>query len=361
MADNRNKIPVIIAGMGYGLRVLVPVLRECGFDIVALVGRDLKRTRQCANDNGIAEGFIDLDEAIVKTGAQAVAIATPPLTHSALVHIALQHGCHVLCEKPFAINAQEAEAMRAAADKAGVVHIMGNQLRMVPDRLLVAKAIADGLIGEPRLISITQFVNLVADPAVKRSDWWFDDQAGGGWLGASGSHMLDMIRFWLGDFASVSAKLQVVSDRKGVADDSYLTRFTMKNGVEGVLMQTGGAWGDAAAMVKVAGTQGTLSVEHGKVLLSNREGTRELPVPEELALPSMVPSDDLNLKYLHVEMPPSLRLCQAWQKAINGQDSGPVPIATFNDGAAVMKVADAMRASSVAGGRLIEVNESGQT
>ena len=45
--------------------------------------------------------------------------------------------------------------------------------------------------------------------------WWFDPAAGGGWLGASGSHVVDQIRVWLGEFAEVSATLTVVSDARG--------------------------------------------------------------------------------------------------------------------------------------------------
>jgi hypothetical protein len=51
------------------------------------------------------------------------------------------------------------------------------------------------------------------------------------------------------------------SERTGVAEDSYLLRFSMANGVEGVLMQSGGAWGNHASMSRVAGKRGTLSLE----------------------------------------------------------------------------------------------------
>jgi predicted dehydrogenase len=64
-------------------------------------------------------------------------------------------------------------------------------------------------------------------------DWWFDTQAGGGWLGASGSHIVDQVRVTLGEFASLSAALPIVSAREGVAEDSYVLRFQLTNGVEG--------------------------------------------------------------------------------------------------------------------------------
>ncbi len=174
-----TRIPVLVAGTGHGLRVLVPALRAAGFEVVGLVGADPVRTGNRAARSSVPHAFIDLDTAVTKSGAVAVAIATPPRTHASLVHTALARGCHVLCEKPFARDAEEARGMLAAAERAGVVHMMGYQFRMNPERVLMARSIAQGLIGEPRLISITHYTGLLADPAARWPDWWFDSACGG--------------------------------------------------------------------------------------------------------------------------------------------------------------------------------------
>jgi predicted dehydrogenase len=356
------RIPVLVAGTGHGLRVLVPALRAAGFEVVGLVGADPVRTGNRAARSSVPHAFIDLDTAVTKSGAVAVAIATPPRTHASLVHTALARGCHVLCEKPFARDAEEARGMLAAAERAGVVHVMGYQFRMNPERVLMARSIAQGLIGEPRLISITHYTGLLADPAARWPDWWFDSDAGGGWLGASGSHMIDMIRTWLGEFSTLSAATPIVSERQGVAEDAYLLRFTMACGVEGVLMQTGGAWGEFAAMTRVAGTRGTLWMDNGAVWLADRSGTRQLPIPDELRLSPEAPSDDPRKRYLHIELPPARRLCEAWRAAIQrepiGEPIGSVPVATFVDGVAAMQVIDAIRASAAAHGALVEIRRN---
>jgi predicted dehydrogenase len=350
-----TKIPVLVAGTGHGLRVLVPALRATGFDVVALVGADPDRTRNRASRNGVPHAFTDLDAAITQTGPAAVAIATPPHTHAALVHTAAARGCHILCEKPFAKDAEEARGMLAAARRAGVAHVMGNEFRMNPERVLMARAIAQGLIGEARLLSITQYTGLLADPTARWPNWWFDRAAGGGWLGASGSHMIDMIRTWLGEFSAVSAAMPIVSERVSAAEDTYLLRFTMACGVQGVLMQTGGAWGESASMTRVAGTRGTLWMENGAVWLADRSGTRQLPIPDELRLSPQAPSDDPRKRFLHIELPPARRLCEAWRAAILGEPTGAVPLATFADGVAAMQVIDAIRASAAARGALVEI------
>src|SRR5262245_7650965 len=105
------KIPALVVGTGFGCRVHVPALRAAGFDVVGLVGTDPERTKRRADTNGIADVFLDLDEAITRTGAKVVNIATPPNTHGPLALAAIARGCHVICEKPFAKHTAEARTM----------------------------------------------------------------------------------------------------------------------------------------------------------------------------------------------------------------------------------------------------------
>src|SRR3546814_2190054 len=97
--------------------------------------------------------------------------------------------------------------------------------------------------------------DLLADPAAPMPDWWFDTDRGGGWLGAHGSHIIDQVRDWLGEFKTLSASLPTVSAREGGAEDSYVLRFELESGVHGVLQHTAGAWGKPASFARVAGTQ----------------------------------------------------------------------------------------------------------
>lgn len=344
----------IVVGTGFGCRIHVPALRTAGFEVSALVGTNPERLARRAEAAGVALTFTDLDEAISRTGAVAVTIASPPNTHAALTLTAIARGCHVICEKPMAANANEARAMHGAAEQAGVMHLMGNEFRWRPERAMVARAIADGLIGEPRLVTVAQYHAMLADPEAKMPRWWFDEAAGGGWLGAQGSHIVDQVRTWLGEFATLSASLPIVSAREGVAEDSYVLRFTMANGVEGVIQQTSAAWGPAAVMTRVAGTMGTVWVDGEKVMLADKDGTRELPVPGDLILPPPPePSDDPAARYSHFELLPYIRLAEILRAGVDGRSPvSAVPPPTFRDGLAAMLVIDAIRASAAAGGTL---------
>jgi len=351
----------VVVGTGFGSRVHVPALRNAGFTVHALVGRDAERTRRRADRLGVPDACTSLTEALESADVDAVTIATPPDTHAALAIEACAAGRHVLCEKPFALDATEAELMLAAAQRAGVTHLVGHEFRWAPDRALVARAIAQGSIGEPRTFSLVQYVPLVADPAAPVPGWWFDEQRGGGWLGASGSHLVDQIRTWLGEIASVSAVLPTVSARVGGAEDTFVVRVTTTSGAEGVLQQTAASWiPQVAGLAIVAGTEGTIEVTSAGVFCSDRTGRRALPVPVDLALPDPPAlSDDPRERYTHLELGPYSRLAAVLRAGVEGaRIESPVAPPTFVDGAAEMRVLDAIRASAASGGALVTVDPS---
>ena len=356
---NRPKPPALVVGTGFGCRIHIPALRAAGFDVVGLVGTDAERTRRRAESSGVSQVFTDLDEAIKRTVANVVTVATPPHTHGPLSLIAISRGCHILCEKPFARDAGEARAMLEAAQRAGIVHLVGHEFRWTPDRAVFARAIAEGLIGKPKLAIIAQYMALVASPDAKMPRWWFDEQAGGGWLGAQGSHIIDQARVALGEFVSLSATLPTVSAREGVAEDSYAVRFQTAGGVEGLLQHTAGAWGPGAGMTRVAGTDGTVWIEGGTVKVADRNGTRDLPVPDDLILPPPPPpSDDPRHRFSGVELGAFTRLCEVLRAAIDGRTpAAAVPVPTFADGVACMEVLDAIRKSAANNGEVVRLRQ----
>jgi predicted dehydrogenase len=347
----------VVVGTGFGCRVHAPALRAAGFDVLGLVGRDVDKTQRRADRLGIPRALADLDAALGLDDVDAITIATPPHTHASIAIAAARAGKHVLCEKPFAIDAAEAEAMLAAADAAGVVHLVGHEFRWSPERAVVGRTIADGAIGEPRFATLVQYVPLVADPATPVPPWWFDRGSGGGWLGASGSHVVDQVRTWLGEFAEVSATLGIVSDRRDAAEDSFTIRFRLESGVDGVLQQTAAAWGPYWSVTKVAGTHGTVWIDDDDAWIADRDGARVLDLPADLALPGGPDeSDDPRHRFTHLEFGPFTRLCEVLLAGVEGRPTpDAIPIPTFVDGLAEMQVLDAVRASAADGGAVTRV------
>jgi predicted dehydrogenase len=363
MADMQLK--ALVVGTGFGCRIQVPALRGAGFDVAGLVGADADRTAERATANGVARAFTDLAQAIAVTQPDLVAVSTPPHSHAPLTIAALESGCHVLCEKPFARNVVEARAMLTAAQAAGKVHAIGNEFRFIPERASAARAIAEGLIGIPRAAIFAQFMGFVATFEHDFPDWWFDPAEGGGWLGASGSHGIDFIRQLLGEFDSLSASLSNVALGRGDVDDSFAVRFRLKSGLEGTMQQSSGSFGPLVDMIRIAGSEGSLWLDHQGAHFADRASERLLAVPVDLQLPPPPPlGDDPRQDRMDwqamatVEIAPYTELCKSIRAAILGEPApSPVPLASFADGVANMQVMDAIRESARRGGALVRVED----
>ena len=114
MPSSNRRIGII--GVGFGAQVYIPAFRSEGWDVTAICSRNREKAMHTANVAGIADVHIDPMELIRREDIAAVAIATPPGAHHALSIAALKAGKHVLCEKPFAIDAKQAAEMRDAAE-----------------------------------------------------------------------------------------------------------------------------------------------------------------------------------------------------------------------------------------------------
>src|SRR5258708_6569154 len=179
---------VAVVGRRFGCRVQVPALRAAGFDVVALVGRDLEPTAYKAEKLGIPHACGSLADALALPGVDAVTIATPPHTHFDLALETIEAGRHVLCEKPFTTDAAQAETLVDAVARTGVVATLGHEFRWNPARAAVADAITAGAIGEPRLATIVEYSPFLlhTDDSLAMPSW-FEEPGIGGWLGANGS------------------------------------------------------------------------------------------------------------------------------------------------------------------------------
>jgi predicted dehydrogenase len=353
----------MVLGTGIGCQTHVHALRGAGFDVVALVGRDAARTAARAARVGIPGAFTSLTDALARTDVDAVVVATPPNTHGELVLEAVSAGKHVVCEKPFARDAEEARAMLAAAEQAGVVHLVGTEYRWGAVQGLATRAIAEGAVGTPRLATFLLFGGFLAGPDVGVPDWWSAPGQGGGWLQAHAPHLIDQVRSSLGEFAGVSAGLPRVAEHEWAAEDSFSVRFRLTNGVEGVMHESASDWGPPVFMTRVTGSSGTLWVEGGAVHVADATGTRQLPVPDDLAaIPSGAPPADLlasdydRMRSGAGEIPPFTRLYRTFGDLINGKPGPDDPRpGTFADGVAAMAVIDAIRQSAASGGEWVAV------
>lgn len=345
---------VVVVGTGFGVLTHVPALRNAGLEAVALVGRDPAKTAARAEMFGVPVACTSLGDALAAPDVHAVAIATPPHTHCDLALQAIAAGKHVVCEKPFARDAEEAQRMLDAAEEAGVIHLMGCEFRFATDQALATRAVLDGVIGQPRHATFVFHMPLLSSPDAGVPSWWRSAEDGGGWLGAYGSHVIDHVQTMLGPMTSVSASLTNVVDRGWTAEDTYTVQFQTTSGAEGVLQSSAAALGPFVSIARVTGTGGTLWIEGGAVHVEDGDGARQLSTPADLQLPTPVPppAELMHNEYdlLHstgIDLAPYSRIYETLAARMRGEQgpTDPVP-ATFADGVAIQKVLDACRRSA---------------
>ncbi len=348
---------VVVVGTSFGCLTHIRALRAAGFEVVGLVGRDPQRTAARAERFGIPHATSSLTTALDLPGVDAVTIATPPHTHAPLALEAIAAGKHVLCEKPFTRDAAEARALLTAAERAGIVHLLGTEFRWATWQALMTRVVHDGAIGEPRMATFVLTISLLANPNADVPEWWSDGAQGGGWLGAHASHVIDQVQTTLGAFEGVSAVLPNLVERGWTAEDSYVVHFRTTNGCAGTLLSSAADYGPIQMVARVAGTAGTAWVEGERVRIADAAGTRDVPIPDDLVVPPAAPPDGdlLTSAYdlLHatgIDFGPYTRLTEVFRRLIEGEPVPPDPSpATFVDGLAGMEVLDAIRAAARSG------------
>jgi predicted dehydrogenase len=357
-------IRAVVIGTGFGCVTHVRALREAGIEVVALVGRDPEKTKTRAALVGVPLALTSADEAFALEAVDAVTIATPPHTHAELALAAIAAGKHVVCEKPFARDAAEGRRVLAAAEEAGIVHLLGCEFRWDAGQAGLARAVASGAIGEPRMATVMLHVPLLADRSAEVPAWWADVDQGGGWLGAHGSQLIDQLRVTLGEFESVSASLPHIARPDMTAEDAFAVHFRMRSGATGILQSTSGDLGPPVVITRVIGTRGTAWIEgvSPTVKVATAEGTTTLAVPADLPtglappLPDGLVSTAYERMISHgMDLGPYTRLAGVLRDRLEGRTPPAEPqAATFVDGVLDMAVVDAIRASAAAG-REVEV------
>jgi predicted dehydrogenase len=185
----------------------------------------------------------------------AILVCTPPSTHAEIVLQGIEHGRHVLCEKPLAIDVASARAMVEAAETAGVVFTMAAKFRFVTDVIRARQIVGSGILGELIVVE-----NLFAS-RVDMTRRWNSDPAisGGGVLIDNGTHSVDVVRYFLGPIVEVMAVEAKRIQNLEVEDTATMLLRT----ADGVLGTVDLSWSVEKATdsyLTLYGSQGTISV-----------------------------------------------------------------------------------------------------
>jgi predicted dehydrogenase len=345
-----------IIGVGFGVQVHVPGFRSEGWEVAAICSRSKEKAQKAASDAGITDVYTDPTQLIARKDLDAVAITTPPGPHYELSLAALKAGKHVLCEKPFAINAKQATEMRDAADRSQRTAMIAHEFRHTPQRAHIKQLLSENYIGKFQLCTMDLFLDRVNSTAPRPLTWNALKAEGGGTLGALGSHYIDGLRYWFGDVATVTGRVATlrpdmvdpVTGRpaKAETDDTFSFLLTFKDGGYATMNCSFAVTPARGAKIVVMGDSGTLIAEQvgpnpaedGKVIAS-RGGAplQELPTPSQY------------LPFKDARDPRLMAFRLLVRDFTKGIDEGKSPAPNFTDGLRCQEVLDAVRASSDTG------------
>ena len=199
---SQRTIGIGIVGTGFARTTQLPAWRACeGARVLAVASGHRENAEATAREFDIPVVAEDWREVVAREDVDLVSIATPPVTHAEIAIAALDAGKSVLCEKPMAMNAEETDAMRQRARASGRLALVDHELRFLPARRKMRDMILGGEIGRVRHAKFT-FRSDSRAAADRPWNWWSDERAGGGALGAIGSHAVDALRWLL--FTGVS-------------------------------------------------------------------------------------------------------------------------------------------------------------
>lgn len=172
-----------------------------GLHLVAICDRDPGRTAVALEVDPDATVHETAEQLIGDPRVDVVVISTPPDSHAYWAMTALQHGKHVVVEKPMALTTAECDGLIAAAEQRGLTLSVYQNRRFDPDFLLIREAIRRGRIGE--VFHLETFIGGYGHPC----NYWHSDAAvSGGALFDWGSHVIDQVLDLLdGEVESVTA------------------------------------------------------------------------------------------------------------------------------------------------------------
>lgn len=246
-------------------------------EIAAAVDTNLDRAKTFAEQHAIPNAFGSLDEAIAWNGFEAAVNSTPDGAHKPTSLQLIAAGKHVFCEKPLAVNYEDAMVMVEAAEAAGIINMVNLTYRNAHALQRARQMVDAGEIGTIRHVDANYLQSWLTGK--HWGDWrteerwlWRLSAAHGskGVLGDIGIHILDFVTFGTGlDISELQARMKTFDKADGGAigayrldvNDSVAMTVELANGALGVVHMSRYATGNLNDLhLTIYGEKGALRI-----------------------------------------------------------------------------------------------------
>ena len=215
-SDEREPVGFGLLGYGFMGKAHANALRTIPYmfwpssgrpELVAVAGRTEEKVREAATRFGYASWSTDWRDVVADERVDVFDDVGPDALHVEPVLAAIEHGKHVVCEKPLASTAADALRLYEAAEAAGVKHATCFNYRFFPAVRLAWELVHGGELGELHQARFRYSQEWRTDPAAELP-------SPTGVLDIVGSHAIDQARFLCGEIASVSAAIGAIAETR---------------------------------------------------------------------------------------------------------------------------------------------------
>ena len=267
---------------------------------IAICGRNRDNARKMAHTWDIPQVFTDYNELIEKADIDAIVISTTNDSHYPITMKALEHGLHVLCEKPIALTYEQAREMAETAEAKGLKTLVPFTYRFMPTARYLKELIDGGYLGTPYHLNMRYYTGFAREGEYQ---WRFDRKiAGAGVVGDLGPHFMYLAEWLYGDITAISCRLgfsvpRPPLDPQGnaydVLDDSCMLTVEFANGSLGMIHCTAVSYEDTpfgqTHHMEFHGSDGTLysfidwdRIQQVRGARVGEGMIRELPIPDHI-------------------------------------------------------------------------------
>lgn len=191
----------ILGAGGFANFAAKSFLKVEGIKIIAVSDINESAANETANDLD-AKVYENYQDMLQDDTINLIYIATPPFLHYRQSKLALEAGKHVICEKPAALKAEEAEELAAYSKSKELLYVVNLMQRYNPLYKIVDQIIKENILGE---FLHGFFENYASDEKLTKEHWFWDEDRSGGIFIEHGVHFFDMFEGWLGSGKLVNA------------------------------------------------------------------------------------------------------------------------------------------------------------
>lgn len=254
-----DKIRFAIIGYGHiGKRHAEMTRRHAEAELVAIIDTDAAQQAQAGDTP-----FYTSLNAFISSGttADVMVIATPNGLHTAQAQTALQHGMHVVIEKPMGLRKADCEAVIATAQKADKRVFCVMQNRYSPPSAWLKSIIEEKRLGDLFIVQVNCYWNR-DERYYNSSSWKGSADLDGGTLFTQFSHFVDMLYWLFGDIENVHAGFADFNHGQLTAfEDSGFVHFDFVNGGKGLFNYSTSVWDkNLESSMTVIGSKGTVKI-----------------------------------------------------------------------------------------------------